>query len=290
MSRFSAIDLSQMTPPDIVEALSFKTILAEQKADFKARWELVRETKPDLPPYDVEMLESDPAVILMEVSAYRELGVRARVNEAARALLVATSSGNDLDHLAAWYTVERLVGESDDRFRRRAQLAPEAFSTAGSKGAYLFHVLSLTLDVEDVALSLPAPGTVNVHVLVLDGVDEEALLAKINARLHEQDIKPLTDTVVVLAARRTLFELSISLEIGLGPDPSLIEASVLAAVEKYLADRRKIGKRLTVSGLGAAAHVGGVEKVILSIIDDIDPGIDGVAIATSINIETQVIS
>lgn len=86
------IDLNQLPAPDVVEELDFETILAERKA-----------TLISLYPEDQQeavartlMLESEPLVKLLEENAYRELIWRQRVNEAARAVMLACAAGNDL--------------------------------------------------------------------------------------------------------------------------------------------------------------------------------------------------
>lgn len=83
------IDLNQLPAPDVVEELDFETILAERKA-----------TLISLYPEDQQeavartlTLESEPLVKLLEENAYRELIWRQRVNEAARAVMLACAAG-----------------------------------------------------------------------------------------------------------------------------------------------------------------------------------------------------
>jgi phage-related baseplate assembly protein len=52
--------------------------------------------------------------MLLEENCYRELLLRQRVNEAARAVMVAYSVGSDLDQLAANFNVERLTITPED--------------------------------------------------------------------------------------------------------------------------------------------------------------------------------
>lgn len=94
------IDISKLTAPKIIEELDYETILNSYKAKLI---EL-------LPSWTASVLESDPANKILEVAAYREMLLRQRVNEAARAVMVAFASGSDLDHLAAFYPEERLAG------------------------------------------------------------------------------------------------------------------------------------------------------------------------------------
>ena len=114
------VDLSSLPAPKVVEELSFEMIFQELLADFKSR-------RPD---YDA-LLESDPVIIALECSVYRELLLRHRINEAAKANMLAYATGSDLDNLAAFYGIERMENESDERLRYRTNLALEGLTTAG---------------------------------------------------------------------------------------------------------------------------------------------------------------
>lgn len=144
MRRFAALDLSEIAPPDIIETLSFELILDEIIADFKARF----------PEYNVETLESDPIIKAFEVCATRELQIRARVNDAARAVMLASAQKGDLEQLAALFQVKRAQTETDDRFKWRTQLAPEGFVGAGPEEGIKHHALTASEHVSDVAVNL----------------------------------------------------------------------------------------------------------------------------------------
>lgn len=118
---FAAVDLSSLPAPQVVEPLDFETVLAALKADFEAR-------HPDY----TATLESDPAMKLLEVAAYREVIVRQRVNDAAKAVMLAFATGSDLDHLGALVPVARNAGETDASYRGRIQLAPRGILYCGT--------------------------------------------------------------------------------------------------------------------------------------------------------------
>ena len=99
----TAIDLSQLPAPTVVETLDYESVLAALQADFTARY-----------PAFTAALESEPVLKLLEVAAWRELIVRGRVNDAARACMLAYALGSDLDHLAALYGVQRLLLDAGD--------------------------------------------------------------------------------------------------------------------------------------------------------------------------------
>ena len=93
----TAVELSRLPAPEIVESLDFETILAARLAGFQAAY----------PEHDA-LVESDPVFKLLEVAAYQELNLRQRINEAAAACMVAYALGADLDNLAAIFGVARL--------------------------------------------------------------------------------------------------------------------------------------------------------------------------------------
>ena len=160
------IDLSQLPPPQLLETLDFEAIYARKLEQFK-------EIYPDWS----AVLESDPVVKLLELSAYQELMLRAWVNDAAVSTMLAYARGTDLDNKAADYGVSRLlmtpahpdaeppieaVYEEDERLRYRCQMALEGLSVAGSRGAYLFHSLSASAWVTDASVDSPVFAAVPV--------------------------------------------------------------------------------------------------------------------------------
>lgn len=272
MTGFSAINLSLVPPPDVVQPLSFEAILQEMKDQLIL-------LAPDLAP--VLVLESEPAVKILEVCAFREVLLRARVNDASRAVMLATATGADLDNLAALFGVVRLVLvpgnpaaeppeapvlETDAAFRARTQLALEGFSTAGPVGAYTFHALSAHADVKDVFVDSPAPGEVRVTVLsnTGDGTPSPSVLTAVAARLNADEVRPLCDLVAVQPATIVTYSITASLELLDGPDPAVVEADAIATATAYVAGAHTLGTDVTLSGIYAALHRPGVARVILT--------------------------
>lgn len=270
MSAFTQIDLSTLPAPDVIEELSFETIFAAMLADLQARD----------PVFDA-LLESDPAYKILEVAAYRELLLRQRVNDAARAVMLAYSTGADLDQLGALFGVERFelvaadpeavppvaaVMESDTEFRRRIQLSLEGFSVAGPRGAYIFHGLSADADVLDISATSPTPGDVVITVLSRTGSGTAGtpLLNAVEAALNDDAVRPLTDQVTVQSASIVNYNVHAHLYVYPGPDSSVVLTKALAALDAYIAQVHKIGQDVTLSGIYAALHQPGVQRVNLT--------------------------
>lgn len=155
-TQYTNIDLSKLPAPELVEELDFETIFDEMLAKLQ-----------ELDPTFDALVESDPAYQILQVCAYREMGIRQRVNDAAKARMLAYATGSDLDHVGAdrQPPVIRLEGETDEAFRERIALAPEGWSTAGPRGAYEFHSRSAHADIKDVRASNAGAGVVQVAVL-----------------------------------------------------------------------------------------------------------------------------
>lgn len=264
------VDLSQLPPPAVVEELDYEQILAAMLADLQAR-----------DPSFSALVESDPAYKILEVAAYREMLVRQRVNDAAKAVMIAFAQGSDLDHLGANYDVKRLVitpadpeaippveavYESDDDFRNRIVLSLEGYTTAGSRGSYQFHALSASGDVKDVAVDSDTPGTVQVAVLSRTGTGEapEETLEAVEEALTGEVRRPLCDTVVVQSATIVPYAITASLTLFSGVGQAEVLAAAQAAAEAYAAEQHRLGRDITRSGLFAALHQEGVQNVSLT--------------------------
>ena len=263
----TAIDLSRLPVPKVVEPLDFETILAARRADFLARY-----------PEFSAFVESDPAIKLLEVGAYRELVIRQRINDGASSVLLAYAVGSDLDNLGVLFGVFRneitpadpqagtpAVMETDDALRRRIVLAPDSYSVAGPASAYVFHALTASGDVLDASATSPAPGEVIVSVLsrLGDGTASAQLIAEVDAVLAADDIRPLTDLVTVQSAAIQTFDITANLTLYPGPDADLMLDTANASLDDMLASNRRLGRDITRSAIIAALHVGGVQNVDL---------------------------
>ncbi|MBN8263036.1 MAG: baseplate J/gp47 family protein [Xanthomonadales bacterium] len=276
---FTAVDLSRLPFPTVVEPLDFESIYAALKADFLAR----------APEYSA-LLESDPAQKLLQVAAYRELVIRQRVNDAAKAVTLAYAAGADLDQIAARYNVSRLlidpgdpaaipprdpIYESDEDLRRRVQLAFEGLSTAGPAGAYIFHALGADGAVLDASVASPVPGLVVVSVLSRegDGSASPTLLAAVLAALSAEDVRPLTDQVTAVSAEILEFQVEAALTLYPGPDAAVVLASANERLQDYLARNHRLGRDVTRAGVIGALVTEGVQNVSLT-----QPPVDVVAL------------
>lgn len=288
-ARFVAPDLTLLPKAALIDELDFEAVLADQKQYVLDRWEEIRTRRPDLPQLTTLGLETEPMTIVLETYAYRETILRALINDKARAIMLAYAQGTDLDHLAARFEVARMPlpvpegadrtgprpyttnpedWESDERLRRRTELAPEAFSTAGARGAYIFHALSLDVTIADAWAYTPKDGFVDVVVMGADGADvTDAQLAALVDHFAQDDIVPLTDAVSVRRAQRVDYSIGGKVLVPAGYDGDALAALVGTRMAAYADANCRIGATLYRDGLIAAGKsVGGVLRFI-----DLDP-------------------
>lgn len=325
MSRYDAINLSAVPPPDVVEALDYETILSALIADMRTLW-------PEWTTFD---LESDVTRKMLQIVAYRELGIRQRCNDATRAVMLAQAKGGDLDQIALGYHVQRQMVdpgdpdavppvaptyEDDGRLMSRILLAFEALSVAGPSGAYVYHALSADTRVADVAVAAPGfsravldpglaaqlpagvlvlqilddaglpdpfPGDVAVTILSTegDGTPAADLLSAVDASLTNEDVVPLTDHPVVVAATRTNYGVVADLDIYPGPDAAVVRRAAEDAVTAFTVRQRRLGEPVTIDGLHKALRAEGVRKVnLISPLVAIEPPENGYAFCTDITV------
>lgn len=265
-ATFTAVDLSRLSSPDVVELLDFDTIFADAVARMKVH----------MPEFETR--ESDPATKQLLVLSYFAQLLRQRINDAARAVMPAHAVGADLDNIAAIFGITRFtltpadastgaaaVMESDTDFRRRMVLAPEGYSVAGPEGSYIFHALSADADILDASASSPSPGEVLVSILSREGsgVANAALVAKVDAYLSDVTRRPLTDLVTVQSAAIINYDVVATIHTYSGPDVDIVLDAARTRLAAYVADWHRLGRDVTRSGIFAALHVDGVQNVDL---------------------------
>ena len=276
------VDLSSLPSPKVVEELDFEAIFQELLADFKKR----------RPEYDA-LLESDPVIVALQTAAYRELLLRNRINEAAKANMLAYATGSDLDNLAAFFGVERLEGEQDDRLCYRARLSLESLTTAGSEKAYQFHVLSASPLVKSVSVLTPAEGRVLITILSTEGngVADGELIRAVGDYVSAEDKRPLTDHVVVQSAKIVPFSVRAKVFVFAGPSVSITREEFTANLQRYLGKQHHIGSVIALSGIFDALHAEGVQKIkLLSPAEDVITTKEQAAYCSGIELEMEIVN
>ena len=266
MTTFLAnrLDLSRLRrlSPSLIRALDYEAILDERRAMLVAKFAAGGVD------YDVGALETDSAMIVEQVDAYRELLDRQAVNDGFRACLPAFAKGADLDHLVLRAGLLRLDGEADDDLLMR-YFASFSAPSAGSADAYVFQSKTAFSSAVDIAVLGPEthgqPGLVDVVVVPpAGGVVSDAGLAAIRAACNGKRSRPLTDVVSVQSAVIVPYSVAITAVLPAGPDPSMARTEILAGLAEITSARYHAGGRVPVAALAAPAYDAGAAIVAVA--------------------------
>ncbi|EKR5133839.1 baseplate J/gp47 family protein [Escherichia coli] len=271
---YDVINLSDLPVPDAI-------VVPDASVIFGAWLARLRELDPE---FDA-LVESDPTYKQGEVTAFQLTLAFQRVNDAVRAVFLASAQKADLDQIGAAFNVERMVivpanpeavpptdavMEEDDAFRERIQLSWSQLNTAGARNAYRFHARSADEDVLDADAYGPEEhgraGEVDVYVLSRegDGTASRALLDAVSVRLNADEIRPLTDFVTVKSAIINDYSVTAELEIPDGPDAGEVLENAKNTLMSYTRLANRINGMVPVSAIYAALQQTGVARVILS--------------------------
>ncbi|ADW80133.1 MULTISPECIES: baseplate assembly protein [Wolbachia] len=238
-----------MQQPNIIEPLNFEEIFSRMKE------ELVKSF--------TALVESDPAIKVLEVAAWRELLLRQRINESVKSNLLKFATGEDLDNLAEFYGVERQKEEEDERFRRRIKAKIVGSSKGGSKEYYRYHALSADRRVKDALVESPIPGKVQISILSTQlsttDIASEELLEIVKKQVTRDDIRVLTDTVTVIGCNITEIDIHSRMSIS----PVISEEEIKKQFIKKFELAKRLGWSVTRSWIIANLFVDGVENVEL---------------------------
>lgn len=275
---FTVIDLSQLPPPNVVEELDYEQTLSEILQELNSRY-------PDFS----APLESDPAYKILEVCAYREMLLRAKINDEAKAVMLPYADDEDLENLGAFWNVKKQVidpgnpdaipprepvYESNDSFRYRIQLAMEGQTNAGTEGAYLYQTLSADELVKSAAAKSPSAGDVVVTVLSResDGTASPELLQDVTDHLMQPHIRQMDDHLTIQSAGIITYRVKATLYINNGPGSDQVMEAARQTLTDYVQAMHRIGVLVPISGIYGALQQPGVERVELDEpLTDINP-------------------
>jgi phage-related baseplate assembly protein len=238
----------------IFEKIEYDGIFQRIKAEFLQR-----------SPEFTALLESDPAIKLLEIAAYQEMLMRFRIQEAIKSNLLAYAAGEDLDNLAEFYSVQRAENESDDGFRNKIKTRIQAWSPAGSRDHYKFHALQADARVKDARADSPAPGLVRIAILSTEdnGLASPDLLEKVTETITSDSVRVLTDTVEIVGC--TIVPIALNATVTLHPEtPSSVLNAAKTKLESAFESQKSLGWDVSMSWLIANLFVDGIQNITLN--------------------------
>lgn len=254
------VDLSRLPMPTIVHPLDWDGEVDGFIATLEA----------ELPQWR-GVFESDSFIKAARTWSYRLTLERQSHNQDALNILLAYADGENLDHIAATYYsfagIKRADGESIESFRNRIQLAPEAYSGAGTIGGYAFQARAVDpVAIPYVDVWFPSPGYANVAVQMADDIAAEqaaSLLDEIRQKLHDDKHKT-SDILTISAVERLDVSVSATIHVASGPDAGLVVAAANAGLDAYEKLISRPGQVLSMSGLNNALHSDAAIRVLVA--------------------------
>jgi phage-related baseplate assembly protein len=154
--------------------------------------------------------------------------------------------------------------ETDEQLRERIVLAPASFSTAGSRGAYIFHAKTASQLIVDVAVTSPVPGTVNIYPMVSGGgTTPPEILEAVDEVCSGEKVRPLSDTVVVLSPTTIFYDIEANITLYTNAQQSTTVAEVQQNLTAFKNEKgSKLGRDIILNQIIAqCTKVKGVYEV-----------------------------
>ena len=155
--------------------------------------------------------------------------------------------------------------ESDENLAERIYLAPSGYSVAGPDDAYEYHTMAYNQDIIDVKVSSPAPTEVEIRFLIGEGeIPTGTVIKGLEEYLQDNNIRPLTDKVKVLAPEQEQFSISLSYYINRSDSAKAnsIQSAVNAAIDDYVRwQTYSIGRDINPSELTKRVVEAGAKRV-----------------------------
>jgi len=150
--------------------------------------------------------------------------------------------------------------ESDEDFKKRIKISLADKSTAGSTMTYKSFTFKADERVEDVKVSSPSAGVVDV--VYYSSEADELMQKRIENTLNADEIRPLTDLVQVKKAKEIIFDVEAEIIIKNGVDSSAVYSNAILNLKSTFSNM-KIGKNISLAKIIHSLMVDNVIDVSL---------------------------
>lgn len=159
--------------------------------------------------------------------------------------------------------------EDDDSLRERVFLAPSAYTTTGSADAYIYHSKLFSSDISDViATTEVGTAVVNICILLKNGeIPESELITKLQEYLNSDNIKTLTDKIVVSGPTEKNYDVNLKYFVNKSDRSKalLIQKNVEKAIDEYILwQNSKIGRDINPNKLVEKIMNAGAKRVVIT--------------------------
>lgn len=157
---------------------------------------------------------------------------------------------------------------NDEDYYTLMRTSMDGYSCAGARGAYIYIAKKVSTEIADVLPNCPAPGCVNIYLLMDDGslATQEMKNAVLDA-CSAETARPLTDLVSVADAEQVRYNISFTYYIqrGVSKSATEIEAEVANAVQSYVSWQcGKFGRDIVPDRLREYLYGAGIKRITLN--------------------------
>lgn len=157
--------------------------------------------------------------------------------------------------------------ESDEDMAERTYLAPSSYSTAGPDDAYEYWVKESNPDIEDVKITSPSPGVVDIRFVMANGtIPDDNTIAAVSEAVSQRGKRPLTDHVQVRKPEIEEYEIDVTYYINASESAAAaaIQKQTDNAIEEYkIWQASKVGRDINPDELIARMNGAGVKRAIV---------------------------
>lgn len=241
--------------------------------------------------WEIQESDADPAWRLLGLLALREVMVRQSVDDSMAQTSLAFAGGPNLDSIGlTYFGAERLEGETDDAYRRRAAQSTDRWAVGLSAGWYRAIAMAVPGVIDAQILGAAehgeaagtSPGVVTLYVLADAGLRDStgaalypggapnaALLAAVTSAVTADDVRQQTDRVRVRAAGLARWDAAVTLTMRSEPDSAAVLREATAALKALAADVTRIGAGVPPALVtGAVVDPAGVRDATVAISRD----------------------
>lgn len=155
--------------------------------------------------------------------------------------------------------------EGDDSLAERIYIAPSKYSVAGPEEAYRYWVKTFNSSITDVYIDSKNPTEVLIEFIMNDGeLPSDSIIYSLQDYLYNENIRPLTDQVIVKAPDVVEYELEVKYFINKSDSAQAqtIQRAVETAVDNFtIWQRSRIGRDINPSKLTCMIQDAGAKRV-----------------------------
>lgn len=182
--------------------------------------------------------------------------------------------------------------ETDIQLRERIKLASSIFSVAGPSGAYEYWAKTASPNIVDVKVRSEVPGRVEIYPLMESGETPQAILNKVFDICDNVKVRPLTDTLQVIAPQAYEYTIAVNITILPDADPDIEHEKAMTALTAYKEEKRSgLGLDLVPTKIKQAIKSDGLyDAVVISPSSNVVLDVDQYAECTSIIVNVVGVS